>query len=226
MFPQAFLFDMDGTLTDSEKLWFRAEVEVLSHFGIAWVEGDQYDVVGMSLTNAGKYFVDRFGFTQTPEEFGHMILDAVVEIGSREGLEWREGAKDFLAAAHEWGVPIALVTSSYRKFAQLTLDDLPDGTFDAVVTGDMITHGKPAPEPYLMASEMLGVEPRECMAFEDSIPGVTSAHSSGALTVGIPFGVDIPQLPGMVRVRSLAELDRDRVSSLFQEWVAGQSGVA
>ncbi|MDP9799968.1 HAD superfamily hydrolase (TIGR01509 family) [Arcanobacterium wilhelmae] len=222
MLPKAFLFDMDGTLTDSEKLWFDAEVEVLSRYGIPWVEGDQYDVVGMSLTNAGQYFVDRFGFDHTADEFGHMILDAVVEIGKHEGLEWREGARELLSAAHEWGIPCALVTSSYRKFTQLTLDALPEGTFHAVVTGDMLTRGKPDPEPYLMAAQLLGVEPAQCMAFEDSVPGVTSAHASGALTVGIPFGVEIPQLPGMVTVPSLAELSRERVEELFSEWDARQ----
>ena len=96
---------------------------------------------------------------------------------------------------------------SYASLAAVLVEALPKGTFDAVVTGDMVRNGKPDPEAYLMAAELLGVDIKECVAFEDSISGVASAENSGARTVAIPHLIDLPEKPGRNRIGSLEEVD-------------------
>ncbi len=89
---------------------------------------------------------------------------------------------------------------SYAELAAAMTDALPAGTFAAVVTGDAVTLGKPHPEPYLRAAELLGVDSAECVAVEDSPPGVASAEAAGCRVLAVPLHVAIPAAPGRSRV--------------------------
>ncbi|GAA4971615.1 hypothetical protein GCM10023225_11650 [Kineococcus glutinatus] len=121
-------------------------------------------------------------------------------------MPWRPGARERLAGLRAAGVPTALVTMSYRSLAQEVVQLLP-GAFDVLVPGDEVARGKPAPDPYLRAAELLGVDPRECVALEDSATGVRSAEAAGCRTVAVPHLVPVPAAPGRSRVRSLADVD-------------------
>ncbi|ADH92633.1 HAD family hydrolase [Arcanobacterium haemolyticum] len=211
MVLSAALFDMDGTLTDSEILWFEAERSVFARYGKPWNDGDQNDLIGRAIEDSCRLLVDRLELPLTPDELGPMLVAEVVHQAKTRGMPWRPGARELLEECAQRRIPTALVTSSYREFAQLTLDAAPEGTLTVAVTGDELPvgRGKPDPLPYLLAAEKLGVDITTCVAFEDSRPGIRSAHASGALTIAVPFQVEIPMLDGLVIVESLEELSVD-----------------
>ncbi|QJC21814.1 HAD family hydrolase [Arcanobacterium buesumense] len=213
----AALFDMDGTLTDSEILWFEAEKAVFARYGKPWNDGDQNDLIGRAIEDSCRLIVERLELPLTPEELAPILVAEVVHQAKTKGMPWRPGARELVEECVARGIPTALVTSSYSDFAQLTLDAAPKGALGVAVTGDELPvgRGKPDPLPYQLAAEKLGVNIRDCVAFEDSDPGVRSAHASGALTVAIPFQVPIPSLPGLVIVDSLSDLSVARLEELL-----------
>ena len=117
------------------------------------------------------------------------LLDEVV-LAAQAEIPWRPGARELLAELAERGVPCALVTMSYARLAETMTDQLPPGTFAAVVTGDQVNDGKPHPEAYLTAAARLGAEPAYCVAIEDSPTGVASAEAAGCVVVGVPHHVN------------------------------------
>jgi HAD superfamily hydrolase (TIGR01509 family) len=111
---------------------------------------------------------------------------------------------DLFTALDQAMVPQALVTMSYAAIAQPVVAALP---FTAMVTGDQVTNGKPHPEPYLRAAELLGVDAADCLAIEDSGTGATSANAAGCHVLVVPHFVNVPDAP---RRTQLASLERVR----------------
>jgi len=203
--PAAVLWDMDGTLIDTEPYWMAEEGELVARAGGTWTQEDAVELVGNSLLRSAEIILARTPVTGTPERVVQILLDGVVT-RTRASMPWRPGARELLLECADLGVPCALVTMSYAALADVLLEDLPVGTFAAVVTGDQVAHGKPSPDPYLLAAERLGVDPRDCLALEDSPTGVRSATAAGVPTIGIPHVVPIPDVAGMVKVPGLAGL--------------------
>jgi HAD superfamily hydrolase (TIGR01509 family) len=137
------------------------------------------------------------GIELEPSLIVEELLDGVTAAVERS-VPWRPGAVELLAGLRERGVPCALVTMSYRRFVAPILSALPAGTFEQVVTGDAVLHGKPHPEPYLKAARALGVDPADCLAIEDSNTGARSAEAAGCTVLVVPNHV--PVLPGERRV--------------------------
>lgn len=218
MKPEALLFDMDGTLTDSEQLWFAAEARVFSELGVEWKDGDQKDIIGMAIPDSTRVLVDRYQLSIEPKELATRLIDAVVDVAIERGMPWRPGAYEALQLAVALDIPTALVTSSYRKFANQTLANAPEGALSVVVSGDVLApdQGKPHPEPYLRAARELGVDITRCVIFEDSIPGLESGIASGARVVAIPFEVDLPQRDDVIYLDSLERLDEEFLHSVLQ----------
>lgn len=214
MLPTALLFDMDGTLTDTEALWVESENRTLESLGSSWRGEDTKDIIGMDLTDAAAHIIEVRSLDITAVELANLLVDGVVKIGREQGMPWRPGAYELLELSVELGIPSALVTSSYIQFAELALENAPTGSLTSVVTGDQVTHGKPHPEPFLAAADKLDVPIGESMAFEDSRPGLVSAHSAGAITVGVPFQVELPRLKGVRIVRSLSDIGRQELERL------------
>jgi HAD superfamily hydrolase (TIGR01509 family) len=186
----AVLWDMDGTLVDTEPYWMRAEGELAARHGAHWTHEDSLAVVGFDLLDAAAYMRDRMGIELEPAEIVEQLLDRVIE-QIRVAVPWREGAVDLLADLAAAEVPCGLVTMSYLRFVEPILDGLPPGAFDVVVTGDAVERGKPHPEPYLEAARLLGVEAADCLAIEDSNTGATSAESAGCAVLCVPNHVPI-----------------------------------
>jgi HAD superfamily hydrolase (TIGR01509 family) len=204
--PAAVLWDMDGTLVDTEPYWIEAETDLVTAHGGTWTREDGLALVGNSLLASGAILVERSGIDLTPQQVVDALLERMVE-RVRLAPPFRPGARELLHACVEAGIPQALVTMSYTELAAAVVDALPPGTFAAVVTGDVVTHGKPHPEPYLTAAARLGVDPVRCVAVEDSPPGVASAAAAGCRVLAVPLHVPIGAAPGRSRVSDLRTLD-------------------
>lgn len=211
--PHAVLWDMDGTLVDTEPYWIEAERELVASYGGVWSDELALRCVGNPLLVSGQIIRDNSPVDLSPGQIVDYLLARVIA-RMRAHVPWQPGAQVLLEAFRAAGVPCALVTMSYASFAQVLLDSVPAGTFAAVVTGDQVSHGKPHPEPYLSAAQRLGLDPGACVAFEDSPPGVRSAAAAGVPTIAVPHVVPVPDLPGVVTVHSLEGLDLTAVAGL------------
>lgn len=201
---------MDGTIVDSEPYWIATEHELVAQHGGMWSPEDAHSIVGFDLLDAGAELRDRGGVTMEPKDIVEWLLDRVIA-KCRENLPWRPGARDLLVQARDAGVPCVLVTMSWRRFADAVLDEAPDGVFVGSVTGDEVVNGKPAPDPYLTAATLLGVDPADCIAIEDSPTGAASAMAAGCRTLAVPHVVDVEPRPGLtiwqtLEGRTLTEL--------------------
>jgi HAD superfamily hydrolase (TIGR01509 family) len=193
----AVLWDMDGTLVDTEPFWVQVEQELVEAHGGTWSQEHAKELIGNDLLYSARYIREHGGVDLPPEEIVDLLLDGVVAHIERE-VPWRPGALELLTDLRANHVPCALVTMSYERFVAPVLARLPKGSFDVVVTGDAVTHGKPHPEPYLHAARLLGVDPERCLAIEDSNTGARSAVAAGCLVVVVENHV--PVAPGERRV--------------------------
>ena len=177
--PAALLWDFDGTLADTEPIWIAAEYELIGRLGGSWSDEHAHQLVGNSLIDSGSYIVHAIDRPDLDPAWVVDQLVAQVVATLRAGdVPWRPGALDLLARSREAGVPCALVSASYRVILDAALAALPQGSFATSVAGDEVASGKPHPEPYERACALLGVNPRHCVAFEDSETGARSANAA------------------------------------------------
>jgi len=182
--PAAVLFDMDGTLLDSEKIWDIALDDLAHYLGGELSEQARRRMVGSSLARSIAIMHDDLGIDADPESSGAYLTERAAELFATS-LVWKPGARELLDAVHDAGVPAALVTSTHRRLTEIALDTIGRGYFGATVCGDEVVHPKPAPDPYRRAAELLGAESRRCVAIEDSPSGVQSANRAGMFVVGV-----------------------------------------
>ena len=202
MTPAAVLWDMDGTLVDTEPYWIECEYELVGRHGGQWNDQHAHTLVGNDLVVSARYIAEHGSVRLPPEEIIQQLMDGVIE-RTRHHIPWRPGARELLNALKARAVPCALVTMSYRRLAQAVVDVLPAGTFQTIVAGDDVDRGKPHPEPYLEAAARLRVPPGDCVAIEDSPTGVESAIAAGMPVLAVQHMVPIPAGPGRTLTRTL-----------------------
>jgi len=212
--PAAVLWDMDGTLVDTEPYWINAEHAIVEEAGGTVSDEYAHQLVGNDLMVSAQFIRDNSPVELDPVEIIEELLRRVVAQVA-EHVPWRPGALDLLTALRDAGVPSALVTMSWRSLADAVLAALPDDTFSAVITGDEVEHGKPHPEPYLAAARALGVEVRDCVAIEDSPTGVRSAVAAGVPTIAVPHVVPVPVTVGAVQLPSLRGITPADLRTVF-----------
>ena len=195
--PAAVLWDMDGTLVDTEPYWIESEFELADAYGGTWSTEHALNLVGNDLLVSGRYIREHAGIDLEPADIVEELLDRVVARVEKR-VPWRPGAVDLLADLRAHDVPCALVTMSYRRFVAPVLAGLPERTFEVVVSGDAVSNGKPHPEPYETAAGLLGVDPASTLAIEDSNTGARSAEAAGCTVLVVPNHV--PVLPGPRRI--------------------------
>jgi HAD superfamily hydrolase (TIGR01509 family) len=210
---QAVLWDMDGTLVDTEPYWIEVEHGMAAKYGGEWTDADAMQMVGNNLVDSGRYMQQRWGVDLTPEQIVEELLDGVVD-KVQSDVPWRPGARELLEALVADGVKCALVTMSYERFVAPILRQLPPETFRVVVTGDQVEFGKPHPEPYLTAAAALGVEPGDCVAIEDSNTGAKSAEAAGCTVLVVQHHVPVLEGPRRIFRDSLDGLTVDDLRGL------------
>ncbi|SPT56725.1 HAD family phosphatase [Actinomadura madurae] len=210
---QAVLFDMDGLLIDSERVWLEVETEVMAWLGGEWSTAHQEHLVGGSLYVAADYMLELTGAPASREEVGRRMLDGMAERLSA-CVPLMPGAKELLAEVRAAGVTAALVSSSHRRLIEPVLDAVGREYFALSVAGDEVERVKPDPEPYLAAAARLGADPARCVVLEDSPNGVAAAEAAGCVTVAVPGVLPIPPAPGRTVVSSLREVDLAMLRSL------------
>ena len=213
--PAAVLFDMDGTLVDSEKVWEVALHELAARAGGTLSPAARVAMIGSSMANSMRILREDLAQPDRPEAPDvAWLTERVVELFGA-GLIWRPGALELLLAVRAAGLPTALVTSTGRRLVEVALDTLGRENFDVVVCGDEVRAPKPDPEPYRTAAQLLGVPIAECVAIEDSPAGVTSAVASGAAVLAVPAELELPPTDGVHLRSTLVGVDPAYLAALF-----------
>jgi len=182
----AVVFDMDGTLLDTEAVFKAIVYEVCGDLGFVMTDLVHGQMVGSSHEATAALLARTFGPGFSYDAFEDRCR-AAMGLRMAETVPVKPGAVDLLSALRELDVPMAVATSSRSTHALTHLEAAGViGLFDTIVTRDDVTNPKPHPEPYLTAAARLGVDPASCVAFEDSVSGVRAAHAAGMRTVMVP----------------------------------------
>lgn len=214
--PEAILFDMDGTIVDTEPLWEGAEGQVLAEMGTQMTPQMRQKMLGSTLP---RMVAILRSFARNPLD--EAVVADRVEQGVIDrldaGLPWKDGLVELLSWCHEHSIPTAVVTATRRRVASRVLEHVPATPgFTNAIYGDDVSEGKPSPEGYLKAAELLGVDIRRCMIVEDSPVGLEAASASGGVAVAIKgaapeeFAADFPY------IRELSDLSETVIESIME----------
>jgi HAD superfamily hydrolase (TIGR01509 family) len=211
---------MDGTIVDTEPYWIAAERSLVEAHGGTWSQEQATQLVGQALTFSAGILQEAGVRLDTRQIIDTLTAEVIQSV--QRSVPWRPGARELLDDLHRAGVRCALVTMSEGPLAREIVASLPKPYFEFLVTGDTVAQGKPHPEAYLKAVELLqeadpGLTIGHCVALEDSAPGVAAAVASGVATVAIPHIVPLPEDPRHTTWDSLA----GRTVSELEEIAAG-----
>lgn len=208
------LFDMDGTLVDSEKVWEVALHELADRLGGTLSAPARAAMVGTNMSVSMEILHNDIGRPDLDQGASVAWLEARMGELFAAGMIWKPGARELLAAVRAAGVPAALVTATRRRLVETALETIGRAFFAAVVCGDDTEETKPHPQPYLTAAALLGVPPARTVAIEDSPTGIESARAAGCVVLGIPSEVDLAGTPGITVRDSLVGVDVPYLESL------------
>ncbi len=191
---KAVLWDMDGTLVDSEKVWDVSLAALYEKLGGELTPAVRASMIGSVAENTMKIVYTDLGLdldVVRMAESSRWLNDYTAELFDK-GLPWCDGAKELLEALAAEGTPMALVTNTERALTERALNGIGREYFSATVCGDEVRSGKPAPDPYRSAAELLGLAPECCLAVEDSVTGTTAAERAGCPVLVVPNDVEVP----------------------------------
>ena len=182
---RAIIFDKDGTLHDTEKVYLQAWKAAAEEFNVPDIENTVRDCTGTTIPWIAEYWAKKYpdipfeDYLPRRQHYYFGILE--------QGVPVKEGAHEVLSYLKAQGYKVGMATSTPWDTVKDHLERTDmTGYFDTIVTGDMIEHGKPAPDIYLLAAQRLGVDSAECIGVEDSMSGVRSIHAAGMRAVMIP----------------------------------------
>ncbi|QKV95889.1 HAD family phosphatase [Streptomyces sp. NA02950] len=203
---QAVLLDMDGTLVDTEGIWWDAEVSIFAELGHALAEEYRQVVVGGPMTRSASFLIEATGADIALAELTGLLNSRFTELIDGT-VPMLPGARRLLTELAAHGVPTALVSASHRRVMDRVLRSLGSEHFALTVAGDEIARTKPHPDPYLFAAAGLAADPARCVVVEDTSTGVRAAEAAGCQVVAVPSVVPIEPATGRTVVGSLEEVD-------------------
>lgn len=212
VYPEAILFDHDGTLVDTEPVWAEAKEAISHKYGKEWSEQDTLDALGQPM-QVTYDILRRNGVPLSDEEIYDALVNHAIEHAKNESVELLPGVAGLLQEVADAGIPCAIVTNATRHIAEVTASLAPEGLFKTIVTNDDVKNAKPDPEPYLLAAQRLGVDPTKCVAVEDSPSGVASATAAGLKVVVVPGMQPVPEGKGDLRIKH-EDLSFDQILKL------------
>ena len=181
----AVVFDLDGVIVDSEQVWDEVRVDLVHAAGLPFPPEATRAMMGMSSPEWSRYLVEQLGIPGTPEQANAAVVERMLEHYA-EGPPFIPGA---LAAVRRIGEqwPLAIASSSNRELIAVVLEaGALDSLVPVAVSSEEVGRGKPAPDVYLEATRLLGVEPRHAVAVEDSQNGIRSANAAGLRVIAVP----------------------------------------
>jgi HAD superfamily hydrolase (TIGR01509 family) len=220
---RAVLWDMDGTLVDSEKLWDVSLAALYSELGGRLTTESRAAMVGSSAENTIRVVYTDLGLELDPvamEDASRWLHDYTAELFDH-GLPWCDGAQELLEELAAERTPMALVTNTQRPLTDRALNSIGRRYFSATVCGDEVPRGKPAPDAYERAAALLGLPPSECLAVEDSVTGTAAAEGAGCPVLVVPNDVAVPIGPRRRHITSLADIDAAGLRAVHADLEAG-----
>lgn len=206
--PAAVLWDMDGTILDTEPIWDTALEGLARRHGIEMTADLRKATMGNNSVDALTKVFDAARVPESGRDFDGeeaWMVELVTGL-FREELPWRPGAEALLTLIAGAEIPMLLVTNTMREVADVAIETIGRERFLATVCGDEVAVGKPAPDIYLRAAELAGAHPHRCLAIEDSPTGAAAAHAAGVPTLVVPSFIPVPQASHQVFRDSLEGL--------------------
>ena len=199
---KAAVFDFDGTLADTAHIWYEVDHIFLNRRNLPYPDGYGEQLAALGFARGAQYTIDLFGLDESVEE----ICDEWNDIGRtmyREQVVLREGASNYILALRAAGIPCALATTNDVNVLSSMQSFAPRDYFDVCTYGAEVGVGKDRPDIYLESARRLGMDPKDCLVFEDIVVALQSAKSTGMRTCGVRSSD--PSQPAK-RLRELSDL--------------------
>jgi HAD superfamily hydrolase (TIGR01509 family) len=218
-FPfDAVLWDMDGTLIDSEPLWIEQERQLMESIGATWTHEDAIHCVGGPMARVDAYMRSKLPSADL-DKFGPLVLTNKLlqrmEDRLSQDIPFTPGAFELVNEMKSVNLPLALVSASSRPLMNAALKSIGSQLFDITISDNDVERSKPDPEGYVKAAVSLDVDISRSLIIEDSITGMTAAIASGAFVLGLPHVAELPHGPKVIHHPTLENLTMRDIANLF-----------
>lgn len=204
---------MDGLFLDSEPQWHQSQQELCARYGYSWDDEDQRICIGGPLSRVGDYIAE----VCAKDMSGEQIVDEITEmmlVKLSTSATLMPGAFDAVNRVREI-MPVALVSASPRNLMDAALSTLPPDFFSFTISADDVGRTKPFPDPYLLAATKMNELPNECIVFEDSLTGISSALDAGCSVIAVPHYVDVIDSQRVRVIQTLEKVDSQMLSDFY-----------